>query len=108
MLEHNIVEADQTNLSEESYQEYWEIINEASSKFPYIKEILNKAMRETIELIEKDIYVDNSDAITPIGWVAGTFAEVSSYCNEISLRIYDKQQKEIDVEELDFNDIEDF
>lgn len=107
MLETNLVE-NQPNLSDESYQEYWDIINEASSKFPDLKEILINAMRETIELIDNGVYVANSDAINPIGWVAGTFEEVSSYCNEISLMIFDKQQKEIEGKDLDFDEIEDF
>ena len=108
MLENNIVVTDKPNLSGESYQEYWDIINEASSKFPYLKEILIKSMKETINFIENGGYVDNSCGMVSLDWMAGTFEEVSSYCNEILMKIYDKQQKEIEIANLDLNDIEDF
>lgn len=107
MLETNLVE-NQTNLSDESYQEYWDIISEASSKFPYLKEILIKAMRETIEFIEHGGYIDSSCGLVSLELVAGTFEEVSSYCNEIVLKMYDKQQEEMEGKDLNFDEIEDF
>ena len=107
MLETNLVE-NQTNLSDESYQEYWDIINEASSKFPYLKEILIKAMRETIEFIEQGGYIDSSCGLVSLELLAGTFEEVSSYCNEIVLKMYDKQQEEMEGKDLKYDEIEDF
>lgn len=92
--------------SSETYKEYWDILKEAQEKFTYLKDILSRAMIETIELIEKDIYVDDSYAITPLGWIAGHYEEVSDYCNQISLMIFDEQ--ELNKPEIDFDALEDF
>lgn len=92
---------------ENKLSQYWDIINEASSKFPELKEILTKAMVDTIELIHKGVYVDNYYAITPLGWVAGNYEEVSSYCNQISLAILENQ-KEAENSSLNLEEIEDF
>jgi len=92
---------------ENKVTQYWDIINEACLKFPYLKEILTKAMIETLELIQKEVYVDNHYAITPLGWVAGNYEEVSSYCNQVSLAILENQ-KEVEHSSLALEEIEDF
>ena len=92
---------------ENKVTQYWDIINKACSKFPELKEILTKAMIETLELIHKGVYVDNHYAITPLGWVAGNYEEVSSYCNQISLAILENQ-KEVENSSLNLEEIEDF
>lgn len=86
--------------------QYWHIINEACSKFPELKEILTKAMVDTIELIYKGVYVDNYYAITPLGWIAGNYEEVSSYCNQISLAILENRE-EVENSSFNLEDIED-
>ena len=92
---------------ENKVTQYWDIINKACSKFPELKEILTKAMIETLELIHKGVYVDNHYAITPLGWVAGNYEEVSSYCNQISLAILENQ-KGVENSSLNLEEIEDF
>lgn len=69
------------------YQDYWLILEDAKTQFPNLVDEINTAMKETIFLLDKKVYLPEDVCITPLGWLGNQYPKIASYCNKVSRKI---------------------
>ncbi|MEH2164185.1 MAG: hypothetical protein V7K38_24815 [Nostoc sp.] len=61
------------------------------NKFPQLQAVLYEAIEETIQMMKMGVDISDSLVITPVGWIAQKYPEISEYCNQILTELVEKQ-----------------
>ncbi|MBC6434789.1 hypothetical protein FM036_32100 [Nostoc sp. HG1] len=61
------------------------------TKFPQLQAVLYEAIEETIQMMKMGVDISDSLVITPVGWIAQKYPEISEYCNQILTELVEKQ-----------------
>lgn len=62
-----------------------------NNKFPQLQAILVEAIEETIQMMKMGVDISDPLIITPVGWIAQKYPEISEYCNQILTELVEKQ-----------------
>ena len=60
-------------------------------KFPQLQAVLYEAIEETIQMMKMGVDISDPLVITPMGWIAQKYPEISEYCNQILTELVEKQ-----------------
>ncbi|MCC5598521.1 hypothetical protein [Nostoc favosum] len=61
------------------------------TKFPQLQAVLYEAIEETIQMMKMGVDISDPLVITPVGWIAQKYPEISEYCNQILTELVEKQ-----------------
>ncbi|PHM11091.1 hypothetical protein [Nostoc sp. 'Peltigera malacea cyanobiont' DB3992] len=61
------------------------------TKFPQLQAVLYEAIEETIQMMKMGVDISDPLVITPVGWIAQKYPEISGYCNQILTELVEKQ-----------------
>ena len=62
-----------------------------NNKFPQLQAVLYEAIEETIQMMKMGVDISDPLVITPMGWIAQKYPEISEYCNQILTELVEKQ-----------------
>jgi hypothetical protein len=68
-----------------------ELQNLVMHKFPQLQAVIHEAIEETIQMMKMGVDVSDPLVITPVGWIAQKYPEISEYCNQILTELVEKQ-----------------
>lgn len=80
-------EQNQISINRDKYYDYWLILEDAKTQFPNLVGEINTAMKETIFLLDKKVYIPEDICITPLAWLGNQYPQIASYCNKVSRKI---------------------
>ncbi|MBN3894222.1 MAG: hypothetical protein HWQ41_02780 [Nostoc sp. NOS(2021)] len=61
------------------------------TKFLQLQAVLYEAIEETIQMMKMGVDISDPLVITPVGWIAQKYPEISKYCNQILTELVEKQ-----------------
>jgi len=61
------------------------------NEFPQLQAVFYEAIEETIQMMKMGVDISDPLVITPVGWIAQKYPEISEYCNRILTELVEKQ-----------------